>query len=230
MKVRIKYPLVFLTSMVISSFTTSSSLKTVVLLFFWLIAFWPLRLEEFLYFLIFNAIFVLSNFGALEKGAFEFTQKDILLMPWNELFMWGFYFLCAQRFLGLRELSTPFKKTFLSYTFIFAILFSVVHAEIPLLLLSSTLLAIALRYCHCRQDLQSIMVFSAMGAVVETSGLVRDLWSYPRAAYFPMPLWGPLMWANIGLIASRISPWVLGALMKGRALCREKFRTRRDQL
>lgn len=196
-----------LLTIAISLSIRSTALKAAALLLFWAISFWPLSATDILAFFVTNVIFVFSNYGALKNGVFEFAQKNVLLMPYNELFMWGFYCLFAKRTLGIREISTPKQRRWsIAYAATFAVSFSVIRNEIGLALFLGILLLAAASYLRNRQDRNSILLFAGLGILIEGTGIWKGFWHYPHARYLPLPLWGPLMWANIGLIVSRLMP------------------------
>ncbi|MFL5813127.1 MAG: hypothetical protein ACJ763_06080 [Bdellovibrionia bacterium] len=193
-------------TILISLSISSTVLKTIVLLAFWTAAFWPLKPAEIIQFFIVNVIFVISNYGALKNGVFEFAKKDILLMPYNELFMWGFYCLFVQRTLQLKDISQGQRKASVIYAAVFAVSFSVIRDEVILAGFLATLLLSAVAFFRSKQDMLSVALFTLTGILIESSGLWKGFWYYPHARYFELPLWGPLMWANIGMIVSRIAP------------------------
>jgi len=202
----------FLVTLLILALIPSTEAKAAILLVFWILSFWPLRAFELAQFAIINVIFVFSNYGALKNGVFEFSHQDILLMPWNELFMWGFYCIFAQRTLKLKNLSHTHFKSAVAYAVVFAISFSVIRDEVTLAgFLAALLLAAAFIFQNGqawrnRQDWLCVALFTLMGAAIEGLGIERGFWHYPGARFFALPLWGPLMWANIGMIVSRLYP------------------------
>lgn len=195
-----------LITVLISMSISSTALKTITLLTFWTIAFWPLQASELIQFMIVNTIFVISNYGALKNGVFEFAHKDVLLMPYNELFMWGFYCLFVQRTLGLKDLSVGRYKPAVIYAVIFSVSFSIIKDEVILAVALGSLLLSAAALFKNKQDWFSVALFTCVGILIESTGLWKGLWHYPHARYFELPLWGPLMWANIGMIVSRLAP------------------------
>lgn len=200
-------PLVQLLGTILISLSISSTaLKTIALLIFWTAAFWPLKASELIQFVIVNFIFVISNYGALKNGVFEFAQKDILLMPYNELFMWGFYCFFVQRALRLQDTSEGHLKPAIIYAVLFAVSFSVIRDEVILASALAALLLSAAVIFRSKQDWLSVALFTCVGILIESTGLWKGFWRYPHARYFELPLWGPLMWANIGMIVSRLAP------------------------
>lgn len=204
---KIFVPLQFITAMVISTFIDSTELKTFVLVIFFGATFWPWTRKEIFYFFLTCFVFTLSNYGALLNQSFVFVKKDILLMPFNELLMWGFYCLTAKRFIQERNKKKVHRKGLIFYSIIFASTFSVIKDEVVLMLLSLVLLAFGYFLFRERRALFYVIYFLFMGIVVESLGVYYGLWHYPSATYFHLPLWAPLMWIHIGLIMSQVSSW-----------------------
>lgn len=200
------YPLQFLLTLLISTFIQDNLLKTFLLFFLWILSFWPLSIKDIVYFVISSLVFTLSNYGALQNLTFEFKEKDILLMPYNELFMWGFYCLNAYRFHKEKTIIFPQHKLkwFLLFTVVFASSFSFFQNETYLFVFLMILLAIFSLIFRSKYLASYILYFLFMGIVVESLGLRFGLWKYPRALYFEAPIWAPLMWMNIGAIMSQV--------------------------
>lgn len=184
-----------------------SLLRAAVVAVFWLITFYPRgSRREFAFFVITSIVFTVANFGALRTGTFLFHHPDVILMPWNELGMWGFYCLNARRVID-PPASTPSRMEFraaIALAALFAVSFSVVQNEKSLALLLLLIFAAAMRLFHTKSDIKFVFYFGFMGLVVEVYGLALNFWSYPRAHFFEWPLWGPFMWLNIGWIIARI--------------------------
>src|SRR5206468_12814641 len=69
----------------------SPAVVAVILLPFWFFIFFPWCKAEVLMFVIASAFFLEQNYIVLTTGGFTFKYKNILLMPYYEPFMWGFY-------------------------------------------------------------------------------------------------------------------------------------------
>ncbi|MBK7962609.1 MAG: hypothetical protein IPK04_16305 [Bdellovibrionales bacterium] len=205
----IKWPAQFLLTLFASTLIPNNVVKTFFLLAFWLVTFKPLQKKEILFFTICSLVFTFSNYGALANKVFVFTSPDIILMPFNEIFMWGFYCLNANRFIeALSLLPSPIQPRrgkVLIYAVSFSLVFSVIHSEMLLVLILFLLMGCALIFFHSKRDLCYLMYFLFMGVIVEMLGLIFGLWHYPHAEYLKFPLWAPLMWTNIGLIMSQVS-------------------------
>ena len=66
----------------------------------WFLFFRPLNRAEIIMFVIASLFILGQNYPVLKTGGFSFKHKDILLMPYYEPFMWGFYYLNIKRFFG----------------------------------------------------------------------------------------------------------------------------------
>lgn len=201
----VKWSLQFIITLLLSTFIPNNYLKTIALLIFWGISFYPIAKLEIIFFITSSFLFVVANFGALKNLTFDFAVKDIFLMPYNELFMWGFYCLNAHRFINVEAKARVNIKKLLLYIVGFATTFSVVHNENVLCGILLLIFIIALLNFKSQRGIKYIGYFLFMGIVVETLGLSFNLWNYPHAIYFPIPIWAPLMWSNIGLIMSQVT-------------------------
>ncbi|MDY7034593.1 MAG: hypothetical protein SV375_00305, partial [Thermodesulfobacteriota bacterium] len=55
-----------------------------------------------------------QNYSVLKAGGFSFREKDFLLMPYYEPFLWGFYYLSMKRYIGEKAKAVPLScKAFL---------------------------------------------------------------------------------------------------------------------
>lgn len=201
----VKWPLQLIATMLISTFVADTTVKTVVLLIFWLATFYPIRSRELLFFITCCFCFTVSNYGALKNNVFEFRHQDILLMPYNELLMWGFYCLNAFRLLDRWPVAVKSFKKFLIHAVPFAGSFSIIKDEVSLAACLLALLILGLSFFHGKRNFLFVGYFLLMGILVEGLGIGFQLWHYPHAQYFEFPLWAPLMWTNIGLIISQVS-------------------------
>jgi uncharacterized membrane protein YoaT (DUF817 family) len=96
----------------------------------------------------------------------------------------------------------------------FAVSFSVIRDEVILAGFLAALLLSAAAFFRNKQDWKSVILFTVTGVLIESTGLWKGFWRYPHARYFELPLWGPLMWANIGMIVSRLAPPMSEAISK----------------
>ena len=209
----------FLISIGLVLVITDNRFKLLALVLFWWVSFLNKGTRREAVFFVLTAVtFTFANFGALQNGVFRFRDTDILLMPWNELLMWGFYGLNSWRAIGGEADDGGDRISPVLLSIVFAVSFSVIRDE---LLLASTLLCIfvlvLIRY-HTKRDLKYVAYFAFMGLVVEGYGLHFGYWWYPKAQYASWPLWGPLMWLNIGWIMSRLgAPLIAKPFRLGRS-------------
>ena len=201
----VKWILQLVATMLISTFVADTTVKTIVLLIFWFATFYPLKAHEVLFFFTCSLVFTISNYGALKNNVFEFRHIDFLLMPLNEFFMWGFYCLNALRLLARFETRVVSLKKLLIYAVPFSVSFSVIKDEVSLAICLALLLCLGLLFFHSKRNLAFIIYFLLMGILVEGLGVEFHLWRYPHTEYFEFPIWGPLLWVNIGLIISQVT-------------------------
>jgi hypothetical protein len=147
--------------------------------------------------------FLCQNYVCLKAGIFEFKNKDILLMPIYEPFLWGFYFTAMTRFISVRKRSFPFEKKSLVGLLATSIAFSV-FSRTPYLFLAtllSTLFLFAL--FHTRTDIYYAACGLSLGFIIELFGVFAGLWSYPAPDFLGIPYWFATMWISAGLLGCR---------------------------
>lgn len=189
----------------------------------WALLFYPFRPAELVMWVIAAMFFLVQNYVCLRAGLFEFRDKDILLMPYYEPLLWGFYFLSMKRFIsgtagnqagfgwrsvaGLAATSTAFS------------LFSYDSDALFVATLCSTGLLLIL--FHTSRDLSYAMYALAMGVVVEIFGVSTGLWSYPEPDVLGIPYWFATMWMSVGLLGRRFlipaAEWIAARSMLQRA-------------
>src|SRR5215831_9566749 len=69
----------------------------------WAVLFYPIRGYELIMFALAGVFFLAQNYVCLKAGVFKFQFEDILLMPYYEPLLWGFYFLSMKRFLSTAD-------------------------------------------------------------------------------------------------------------------------------
>ncbi|MBK7891360.1 MAG: DUF2878 family protein [Bdellovibrionales bacterium] len=195
----------FLISIGLVIVITDNRFKLLALTLFWLVSFSRKGTRrEAVFFVVTAVIFTFANFGALNNGVFRFRDSDILLMPWNELLMWGFYGLNSWRVVGGEVYDGVDRISSILLAVVFAVSFSVIRDERLLASALLCVLVVALFRYHAKRDLMYVAYFAFMGLVVEGYGLHFGYLWYPKTQYASLPLWGPLMWLNIGWIMSRL--------------------------
>jgi hypothetical protein len=189
----------------------------------WWILFHPLTLSELVMFAVAGTFFLFQNYVTLRAGLFEFSDKDILLMPWFEPSLWGFYFLSLKRFiLGERaddirlDLKAIVAMVVTSAAFS---LFAFDSRALFLATLGSTALLLVL--FHERHDIYFGLWALALGFVIELFGVSTGLWRYPAPDFLGIPYWFATMWASVGLLGRRflipVSEWLAGRIQRQRA-------------
>ncbi len=199
----------FVVTMAIAALMPEGLLKCAVLLGVWTLTFLPLQKKEIIFFCVCSTVLTAGNYGALARQNFVFTHRDVLLMPYHEMFIWGFYALNAVRLIGVAPAQQGSKMQLAAFAILFSTAFALLTSEIYLTLSAAVIFAAALSQFRSQRDMQYAGYFLAMGCVVEFLGIRLGLWSYPRAGYFALPLWGPLLWANTGLLIGRFAPYFL---------------------
>ena len=81
----------------------NSLLVTAILLVAWYFLFRPWVKNDIIVFAIASLFFLVQNYLVLKEGGFAFAHQDILLQPYYEPFMWGFYYLNIKRFFSEPE-------------------------------------------------------------------------------------------------------------------------------
>jgi hypothetical protein len=213
-KLRVVLGLVF--TLLVLHFVPNRPLALILLLCGWLVLFWPIRSSEAVAFLVAAAFFTVQNYVCLQAGLFEFRFKDILLMPYYEPALWGFYFLSMKRFVSGAGLDPPpLQWTGVVGTIVTSVMFSVFSGNHQALLVA-TLCSTAFLFVlfHTRGDVYYATYALILGFIVELFGVSTGLWSYPRPDFLGMPFWFATMWISVGLLGRRflfpVSAWLAG--------------------
>jgi hypothetical protein len=182
----------------------STPLTPAVLLIFWYFLFRPWHPAEVIMVAIAALFFLIQNYLVLQRGGFSFRDRDLLLMPYYEPLLWGFYYLTLKRLIG--ESSPPplgWPAAFgLAVTGVCFSLFSGDSSA----LFSATLLStgLLLLLFHQRYDLAYALAALAMGLLVELFGVTAGLWRYPQPDILGIPWWFATMWLSVGLLGRRL--------------------------
>ena len=134
---------------------------------------------------------------------FEFKVKDMLLMPYYEPFLWGFYFTALKRFVSGTGKGRHFEKKSFLGVLVTSLAFSLFSSSASLLIATilSTLLLFAL--FHTRVDISYAACALVLGFIVEVFGVFTGLWSYPAPDFLGIPYWFATMWISVGLLGGR---------------------------
>ena len=186
-------------------YTVVHSLAVVMLLTaLWSILFYPWRLAEAFSFAIAAIFFLFQNYVCLKAGIFEFKVKDVLLMPYYEPFLWGFYFTALKRFVSGERKTPSFQTQSLVGLLVTAAVFSL-FSRTPSLFFPATVFStlVLVGLFHTRLDLYYAGCSLMLGFIVELFGVSAGLWSYPAPDFLGIPYWFATMWINVGLLGYR---------------------------
>lgn len=183
-----------------------NSLTLVFLLLpFWLLLFRPWSKAEYFMFLVASVFFLLQNYAVLKTGGFSFKHKDILLMPYYEPFLWGFYYLIIKRFI-----SEPLQHCKLQLKAFFGLLltgfaFSFFSQNSDSLLISTLVsTSVLLIMFHELYDLYYALCALILGFIIELFGVSTGLWTYPEPDFLGIPYWFATMWISVGILGRRL--------------------------
>jgi len=191
---------------------------TGVLLATWGLLFYPFSAAELVAFVIGALFFVGQDFVTLKAGLFEFRFTDILLMPWYEPPLWGFYFLAIKRFVVGRgvlgnRLSWKSVAGLLVTSLVFSLFSSDSHTLFKASLVSTGVLFVLF---HTRSDLAFALTALILGVVIELFGVGTGLWKYPEPDVLGIPYWFTTMWISVGLLGARflipLAEWMAGRM------------------
>jgi hypothetical protein len=202
-------------SLAVLYFIPHSLAALAILAALWGAIFYPWRAGELFSFVIAALFFLLQNYVCLKAGIFEFRTKDILLMPYYEPFLWGFYFTALRRFVSGRGGIFHFKKKCLAGLLATAIAFSV-FSGIPSLFLAATVLSTLFLFAlfHTKLDLYYAACSLVLGFIIEIFGVSTGLWSYPSPDFLGIPYWFATMWISVGVLGYRflipLGEWLAG--------------------
>jgi hypothetical protein len=170
----------------------------------WWLIFRPFQTRELVLFVLAGVFFAVQDYLSLKAGLFEFRHKDILLMPYYEPLLWGFYFLSLKRFISEASPVRSVTARAGIAVVVVSLPFSLFASDSRLLLIAtlcSTLLLFVL--FHTRSDIQYAAAALALGFVIELFGVSTGLWWYPAPDFLGIPLWFATMWISVGLLGRR---------------------------
>lgn len=171
----------------------------------WSVLFFPLSRSELVAFTLAALFFLLQNYVCLKAGLFEFQFKDVLLMPYYEPFLWGFYFITLKRAIsGVSRDPVTVDARSVAGLVVTSLAFSLFSFDPRVLLVatacSTTFLLVMF---HERIDLWYALCALALGFIIELFGVSTDLWSYPTSDFLGIPYWFATMWMSAGLLGRR---------------------------
>ncbi|MGC8492424.1 MAG: hypothetical protein ACP5SH_11855 [Syntrophobacteraceae bacterium] len=172
----------------------------------WYMIYRPVSRLETVSFILASLFFVLQDYSMGRSGGSSFKHRDILLMPWYELFLWGFYYLNMKRFTGDNGNSVVLDRRGIFGLLLTAALFPLFSWSPRLLLLATVgSTAILFTLFHDPMDLYCAAYFLGLGFVVEFFGVSHGLWRYPHQPEFlGIPYWCATMWISAGILGRRV--------------------------
>jgi len=201
---KIKSVLGLILTFIIIYFIDKSLLVLLILLPLWFFLFSPWNQVDLLIFLIASVFFMGQNYAVLSTGGFSFKHKDILLMPYYEPFLWGFYFLFLKRFIAEPHGTPSLKGKAVAGLILTALCFSL-FSNNSSLLLGATLVSTAILFAlfHEKYDLYYALAALLLGFMIEIFGVSTELWAYPEPDFLEIPYWFATMWISVGLLGRR---------------------------
>jgi hypothetical protein len=188
----------------------------------WAVLFYPIRAGELVMFLVAAVFMLFQNYVTLKSGVFEFRFKDILLMPYYEPLLWGFYFMSLKRFIAEDRKDTVVDKKGILGLVVTSAAFSLFSGDSRALFIatvcSTTFLLVLF---HTKFDWYYALSALALGFIVELFGVSTGLWAYPAPDVLGMPYWFATMWISVGLLGRRFliptSEWLAANVAGHRA-------------
>jgi hypothetical protein len=173
----------------------------------WAVLFYPVDRGELALFVVAGLFITVQNYLALRDGIFEFRFKDILLMPYYEPLLWGFYFVTMKRFIHGRQdepLSIGVKAIagLLATSAAFGLFSSSSRMLFAATLCSTSILFVLF---HSKLDVSFALYALTLGIVVEIFGVFTGLWWYPEPDVIGIPYWFATMWLSVGLLGRRFA-------------------------
>lgn len=193
----------FVASLAVLAWVPGNLLKAAVLVAIWAATFWPLSVRELVGYLLVSGLFAAMDIGAVRQGVFQFSNPDVLGLPFWEFGMWGFYVLHTTRMLNGPAPHQSMLLT-LALAALLAVPFMTVVDPGLLLAASAAALLTALAFFHEKSDLAYLGYMALIGAAVEYAGILSNQWSYPAQPAGGVPLWFITMWGGVGLFARRL--------------------------
>lgn len=185
----------------------------------WFLIYRPLSRLEIISFLIAAVFFAIQDYSMGRSGGSHFKQPDILLMPWYELFLWGFYYINMKRFTGEEDNGVVLDRRSIFGFLVTAVVFPLFSWSSRLLLLTTIgSTAILFIMFHDLIDLYFAAYALGLGFAVELFGVSSGLWSYPpQPEFLGIPYWCATMWISAGILGRRflfpLAGWIDGMLV-----------------
>ncbi len=189
----------------------------------WWIVFRPVTAAELMMFGVAAVFFLFQNYVTLRAGLFEFKFKDILLMPYYEPLLWGFYFLGMKRFIsGQASPRLSVVRKAIAAVVITSAAFSLFSFDSRALFLATACSTIVLFVLfHEKLDVYYALCGLGLGFIIELFGVSTGLWWYPAPDFLGIPYWFATMWISVGLLGRRflipVSEWLAERIEAQRA-------------
>jgi hypothetical protein len=174
----------------------------------WAALFFPLSAGELVLFALAGLFFLFQNYVCLKAGLFEFKFKDVLLMPYYEPLLWGFYFLGMKRFIsgGKKEDIVVLDSKSYVGVVVTSIVFSLFSFDSHALFIATACSTALLCFLfHTRFDLYYALYALTLGLTMELFGVSTGLWWYPAPDFAGLPYWFLTMWISVGLLGRRFA-------------------------
>jgi hypothetical protein len=181
-------------------------LIVVVLVLSWAMLFFPWTLGELVLLVVAALFFLLQNYVSLKAGLFEFRFKDVLLMPYYEPLLWGFYFLSMKRFVsgGRQENVGALDKKGVAGVVVTSTIFSLFAFDSRALFIASACSTVfLLALFHTKVDVCYALFALGLGFIMELFGVSGGFWKYPAPDFLGIPYWFATMWVSVGLLGRR---------------------------
>lgn len=214
---KIKFIIGAIVTLGVIHLVNTSLIILLILLPFWFFLFRPWNTEEIIIFFIASVFFLWQNYAVLKTGGFSFKYKDILLMPYYEPFLWGFYYLTIKRFIGEPPDSHKLHGKAFFGSILTGLCFSLFSKNSTILFIS-TLISTSILFMmfHERYDFYYALCALILGFIIEVFGVSTGLWSYPEPDFLGIPYWFATMWGSVGLLGRRFlipfAEWIGGKL------------------
>jgi len=199
--------LVFLATLAVITLVESSLLALGILVALWAVTLRPLAPVERGAFVVAPPFFLGMNYVVLAGGGFVFRSPDVLLQPWWEPPIWGFWYVVIHRWSGpasVRSVPPPRGRALVALVATAAAFGSGLEDPTAMLLAGLGSTAVVLALYHERGDLSWAATALAVGTMVELAGVLGGAWHYPRSHIFGIPLWFLPMWVTAGVLGRRI--------------------------
>ena len=202
---RARVVLALLVTLVVLQIVSNRVFASAVLAVSWSLLFAPFGASELIVFAIAACFFLLQNYVCLRAGLFEFRFKDVLLMPYYEPLLWGFYFISMKRFIsGTTAERLVVDKKSVAGLVLTSVLFSVFSFDSHALFVATACSTAFLFFLfHSELDLYYASYALILGFIIELFGVSTGLWWYPAPDVLGIPYWFATMWISVGLLGRR---------------------------